>query len=92
MVERLEGLEGLDMLREAFRQVCLQRAVAAFRYRVGYCEAALVDVDVLSGFGATLEVRTMKIGEVHSFGFGWVFWGGLLKSWEVGGCSCRAPV
>ena len=65
MVERLEGLEGLNMLREAFRQVCLQRAVAAFWYRVGYCKAVLVDVDVLSGFGATLEVRTMKIGEVH---------------------------
>jgi hypothetical protein len=66
--------------------------VVAFRYRAGYYEASLVDVDVSSGVGATLEARTMKIGEVHSFGFGWVFWGGLLKSWEVGGCSCRAPV
>ena len=40
MVERLEGLEGLNMLREAFGQVCLQAAEEVA------CRS-LVDVDVL---------------------------------------------
>ena len=39
MVERLEGLEGLNMLREAFRQVCLPSAEEV--------ACLLVDVDVL---------------------------------------------
>ena len=42
MVERLEGLEGLNMLREAFRQVCLHSAEEVA------CRS-LVDVDVLKG-------------------------------------------
>ena len=52
MVERLEGLDGLDMLREASRQVCLQGAEEVA------CRS-LVDVDVLKAeqFGRGVVVR-----------------------------------
>jgi hypothetical protein len=71
MVERLEGLEGLNMLREASRQVCPQGAEEVA------CRS-LVDVDVLKAeqFGGVGVVVRRRCDDVD-----------VLKSWEVCGST-----